>query len=47
MSIRQRENAGGVPLRRNGTVVGAIGVSDGSGGQDQAVADAGALAHPS
>jgi uncharacterized protein GlcG (DUF336 family) len=39
--------AGGVPLRQNGTVVGAIGVSGGSGVQDQAVADAGALAHAS
>ena len=36
--------AGGVPLRRNGTVIGAIGVSGGSGSQDQAVATAGALA---
>jgi uncharacterized protein GlcG (DUF336 family) len=39
--------AGGIPLRRNGSVVGAIGVSGGSGAQDQAVADAGASAHPS
>jgi uncharacterized protein GlcG (DUF336 family) len=36
--------AGGVPLRRNGAVVGAIGVSGGSGPQDQAVATAGASA---
>ena len=36
--------AGGVPLRRNGSVVGAIGVSGGSGKQDQAVATAGASA---
>jgi uncharacterized protein GlcG (DUF336 family) len=39
--------AGGVPLRRNGSVVGAIGGSGGSGGsgkQDQAVATAGASA---
>jgi uncharacterized protein GlcG (DUF336 family) len=36
--------AGGVPLRRNGSVVGAIGVSGGSGVQDQAVATAGASA---
>jgi uncharacterized protein GlcG (DUF336 family) len=34
--------AGGVPLRRNGSVVGAIGVSGGSGTQDQTVATAGA-----
>lgn len=34
--------AGGVPLRREGRVVGAIGVSGGSGEQDQAVAEAGA-----
>lgn len=39
--------AGGVPLRRNGVVIGAIGVSGGSGSQDQAVADAGASVHPS
>jgi uncharacterized protein GlcG (DUF336 family) len=32
--------AGGIPLKRNGTVVGAIGVSGGSGEQDQAVAEA-------
>ena len=36
--------AGGVPLRRNGSVVGAIGVSGGSGVQDQTVAMAGASA---
>ena len=36
--------AGGVPLRRNGMVIGAIGVSGGSGTQDQAVAAAGASA---
>ena len=36
--------AGGVPLRRNGMVIGAIGVSGGSGSQDQEVATAGALA---
>jgi uncharacterized protein GlcG (DUF336 family) len=36
--------AGGVPLRRGGQVVGAIGVSGGSGEQDQAVAEAGAAA---
>src|SRR5215469_1442236 len=36
--------AGGVPLKREGTVVGAVGVSGGSGEQDQAVAEAGALA---
>ena len=34
--------AGGIPLRRAGKVVGAIGVSGGSGEQDHAVADAGA-----
>jgi len=34
--------AGGIPLRRDGKVVGAIGVSGGSGDQDQAVAEAGA-----
>jgi uncharacterized protein GlcG (DUF336 family) len=36
--------AGGVPLRRNGSVVGAIGVSGGSGAQDQTVASADASA---
>jgi uncharacterized protein GlcG (DUF336 family) len=36
--------AGGVPLRRNGKVVGAIGVSGGLGKQDHAVAEAGAAA---
>ncbi len=36
--------AGGVPLKRDGKVVGAIGVSGGSGDQDQAVAEAGAAA---
>ena len=34
--------AGGVPLKRGNTVVGAIGVSGGMGKQDQAVAEAGA-----
>jgi uncharacterized protein GlcG (DUF336 family) len=34
--------AGGIPLRRGGTVVGAIGVSGGDGNQDQTVATAGA-----
>ncbi len=34
--------AGGVPLKRGGKVVGAIGVSGGAGKQDQAVAEAGA-----
>jgi uncharacterized protein GlcG (DUF336 family) len=36
--------AGGIPLKRGGKVVGAIGVSGGSGAQDQAVAEAGAAA---
>lgn len=36
--------AGGIPLKRDGRVVGAIGVSGGSGAQDQAVAEAGAQA---
>ncbi len=36
--------AGGVPLKRGGVVVGAIGVSGGMGKQDQAVAEAGAKA---
>jgi uncharacterized protein GlcG (DUF336 family) len=36
--------AGGIPLKRDGNVVGAIGVSGGSGDQDHAVAAAGAAA---
>ena len=36
--------AGGVPLKRDGRVVGAIGVSGGSGDQDHSVAEAGAAA---
>ena len=37
--------AGGVPLKKDGQVVGAIGVSGGSGEQDHAVAEAGAAAY--
>jgi len=37
--------AGGVPLKANGQVVGAVGVSGGSGEQDQAVAEAAAAAY--
>lgn len=36
--------AGGIPLKRGGDVLGAIGVSGGMGKQDQAVAEAGAQA---
>lgn len=36
--------AGGIPVKKDGKVVGAIGVSGGMGKQDQAVADAGAAA---
>jgi uncharacterized protein GlcG (DUF336 family) len=36
--------AGGIPLKKGGKVVGAIGVSGGAGDQDQAVAEAGAAA---
>jgi len=36
--------AGGIPLKKDGKVVGAIGVSGGSGAQDHAVAEAGAKA---
>jgi uncharacterized protein GlcG (DUF336 family) len=36
--------AGGIPLRSAGKVVGAIGVSGGSGQQDHSVAEAGAAA---
>ena len=34
--------AGGIPLKKDGKVIGAIGVSGGSGEQDHAVAEAGA-----
>jgi uncharacterized protein GlcG (DUF336 family) len=34
--------AGGIPLKRDGQVLGAIGVSGGAGAQDQEVAEAGA-----
>src|SRR6266850_5445939 len=36
--------AGGIPLKKDGKVVGAVGVSGGSGDQDHAVALAGAEA---
>ena len=36
--------AGGIPLKRGEQVVGAIGVSGGTGKQDQSVAEAGASA---
>ena len=36
--------AGGIPLKRDGKIVGAIGVSGGSGEQDHTVAEAGAMA---
>jgi uncharacterized protein GlcG (DUF336 family) len=36
--------AGGVPLKQDGKVVGGLGISGGSGKQDQAVAEAGAKA---
>ena len=36
--------AGGIPLRRDGRIVGAVGVSGGEGEQDQAVAEAAAAA---
>jgi uncharacterized protein GlcG (DUF336 family) len=39
--------AGGIPLRRDGSVIGAIGVSGGSGTQDQEVGEAGAAAFKS
>lgn len=37
--------AGGIPLKKDGKVVGAVGVSGGSGDQDHAVAEAGAAAY--
>ena len=36
--------AGGLPIKQDGKVIGAIGVSGGLGAQDQAVAEAGAAA---
>lgn len=36
--------AGGIPLKKDGKVVGAVGVSGGSGVQDQTVAEAGVAA---
>ncbi len=36
--------AGGIPLKKDGRVVGAIGVSGGSGDQDHAVAESGVAA---
>jgi uncharacterized protein GlcG (DUF336 family) len=36
--------AGGLPIKQDGVVIGAIGVSGGSGEQDHAVAEAGAAA---
>ena len=36
--------AGGIPLKRDGKVVGGLGVSGGGGEQDQTVAEAGAAA---
>jgi uncharacterized protein GlcG (DUF336 family) len=36
--------AGGIPLKKDGKVVGAVGVSGGSGKQDHEVAEAGAKA---
>lgn len=36
--------AGGIPLRRSDEVIGAVGVSGGSGDQDQTVAESGAAA---
>lgn len=39
--------AGGIPLKKDGKVVGAIGVSGGSGEQDHSVAEAGAAAFSS
>ena len=36
--------AGGIPLKRDGKVVGAVGISGGSGEQDHAVAESAAAA---
>src|SRR5436305_13336999 len=37
--------AGGIPLKKDGKVVGAVGVSGGAGEQDQSVAEAAAAAY--
>ena len=37
--------AGGIPVKKDGKVVGAIGVSGGSGAQDHEVAEAGVAAY--
>ncbi len=37
---------GGIPLKRGGEIIGAIGVSGGKGNQDQEVASAGASVFP-
>ena len=37
--------AGGIPIKKDGKVVGAIGVSGGSGAQDHEVAEAGVAAY--
>ena len=37
--------AGGIPLKKDGKVVGAVGVSGGSGEQDHRVAEAGVAAY--
>ncbi len=39
--------AGGIPLKKDGKIVGAIGVSGGSGEQDHTVAEAGVAAYGS
>ena len=38
--------AGGIPIKTNGRIVGAVGVSGGSGAQDQTVAEAAVAAFP-
>jgi uncharacterized protein GlcG (DUF336 family) len=38
--------AGGIPVKENGEIVGAVGVSGGSGAQDQTVAEAAVAAFP-
>jgi uncharacterized protein GlcG (DUF336 family) len=35
--------AGGIPLKRDATIVGAVGVSGGSGEQDHTIAEAGTM----
>jgi uncharacterized protein GlcG (DUF336 family) len=45
-NIRAMIFAGGIPIKENGEIVGAVGVSGGCGAQDQTVAEAAVAAFP-